>query len=81
MPSNARPTSLPSAATIGLPELPPVMSVVAEKLNGNIHSIAGDYWFDESMNRTVGVNTAIMLEALETVYGADHLIEELTVID
>ena len=55
--------------------------LVGLAFDGNIHSIAGDYWFDESMNRTVGVNTAIMLEALETVYGADHLIEELTVID
>ena len=49
--------------------------------DGNIHSIAGDYWFDESMNRTVGVNTAIILEALHTVYGADHLVDELTVIN
>ena len=32
-------------------------------------------------NRTVGVNTAIMLEALKTVYGADHLVKELTVVD
>ena len=55
--------------------------LVGLAFDGNIHSIAGDYWFDESMNRTVGVNTAIMLEALDTVYGADHLIEELTVID
>jgi hypothetical protein len=29
----------------------------------------------------VGVNTAIMLEALKTVYGADHLVDELTVVD
>jgi hypothetical protein len=49
--------------------------------DGNIHSIAGDYWFDSSMNRTVGVNTAIILEALQTVYGADHLIEELSVVN
>ena len=54
--------------------------LVGLAFDGNIHSIAGDYWFDESMNRTVGVNTAIMLEALDTVYGADHLLDELTVI-
>jgi hypothetical protein len=45
------------------------------------NSCAGDYWFDPATNRTVGVNTAIMLEALKTVYGADHLVEELTVVD
>ena len=56
-------------------------SLVGLAFDGNIHSIAGDYWFDETMNRTVGVNTAIILEALKTVYGADHLISELTVIN
>ena len=55
--------------------------LVGLAFDGNIHSIAGDYWFDESTNRTVGVNTAIILEALETVYGADHLLDELTVIN
>ena len=56
-------------------------NLVGLAFDGNIHSIAGDYWFDETMNRTVGVNTAIILEALDIVYGADHLLEELTVID
>lgn len=56
-------------------------NLVGLAFDGNIHSIAGDYWFDESNNRTVGVNTAIILEALETVYGADHLLDELTIID
>ena len=37
--------------------------------------------FDPSTNRTVGVDTAIMLEALETVYGADHLVNELVIVD
>lgn len=52
--------------------------LVGLAFDGNIHSIAGDFWFDASMNRTVGVTTDIMLEALRTVYGADHLVEELT---
>ena len=56
-------------------------SLVGLAFDGNIHSIAGDYWFDPSTNRTVGVDTAIMLEALETVYGADHLVDELVVVD
>ena len=56
-------------------------ALVGLAFDGNIHSIAGDYWFDPSVNRTVGVNTAIMLEALKTVYGADHLLEELTLVD
>jgi hypothetical protein len=54
-------------------------SLIGLAFDGNIHSIAGSYWFDPEINRTVGVNTAIMLEALKVVYGADHLVEELTV--
>ena len=56
-------------------------SLVGLAFDGNIHSIAGDYWFDPATNRTVGVNTAIMLEALETVYEADHLVDELTIVE
>ena len=55
--------------------------LVGLAFDGNIHSIAGDYWFDESTNRTVGVTTAIILEVLSAVYGADHLVKELTVVD
>jgi hypothetical protein len=55
--------------------------LVGLAFDGNIHSIAGDYWFDPAINRTVGVNTAIILEALRTVYGADHLVKELTVVN
>jgi hypothetical protein len=55
-------------------------SLVGLAFDGNIHSIAGSYWFDPDINRTVGVNAAIMLEALKVVYGADHLVEELTVL-
>jgi hypothetical protein len=55
-------------------------ALVGLAFDGNIHSIAGNYWFDESMIRAVGLDTTIILEALSTVYGADHLVEELTVI-
>ncbi len=65
----------------GSPMMAPDGSLVGLAFDGNIHSIAGNYWFDQSINRTVGVNSAIMLEALEVVYGADHLIEELTLSD
>lgn len=56
-------------------------ALVGLAFDGNIHSIAGDYWFDTSVNRTVGVNTAIILEALKAVYGADYLVEELSLVD
>lgn len=56
-------------------------ALVGLAFDGNIHSIAGDFWFDQGNNRTVGVTTAIILEALSTVYGADHLVKELTVVN
>ena len=46
--------------------------------DGNIHSIGGSFWFDPAKNRTVAVDSAGMLEALRTVYGADRLAGELT---
>jgi hypothetical protein len=65
----------------GSPILAADGALVGLAFDGNIHSIAGEYWFDPSTNRSVGVNTAIMLEALEKVYGAGGLLEELTVVD
>ena len=56
-------------------------TLVGLAFDGNIHSIAGGYWFDPSVNRTVGVNAAIMLEALKVVYGADYLVDELSFAD
>ncbi len=52
-------------------------NLVGLVFDGNIHSIAGDYWFDETKNRTVAVHPSVMLEALEVVYGADRLLSEL----
>jgi V8-like Glu-specific endopeptidase len=54
--------------------------LVGLAFDGNIHSIAGGFWFDERLNRTVSVHVAAMLEALRVVYGADHLLAELEVL-
>jgi Peptidase S46 len=51
--------------------------IVGLVFDGNIHSIAGSYWFDEELNRTVAVHPAIMREALSKVYGATGLLTEL----
>ena len=45
--------------------------------DGNIHSISGSYWFDSALNRTVAVHPEIMIEALQSIYSADHLLEEM----
>lgn len=47
--------------------------------DGNIHSLGGAYFFDPEVNRAVSVHPQAMLEALEKVYPARHLLAELEV--
>jgi hypothetical protein len=51
--------------------------VVGLIFDGNIHSLGGDFGFDERKNRAVAVHSAAILETLRKVYGADRLVEEL----
>ena len=61
----------------GSPLIDEDANLVGLAFDGNIHSIAGSYWFNPDNNRTVAVHPSVMLEALEKVYGADRLIQEL----
>jgi len=45
--------------------------------DGNIQSLVGDFYFDESVNRSVAVDSRGMLEALRKVYHADAAANEL----
>jgi hypothetical protein len=51
--------------------------IVGLMFDGNIHSIAGHYWFNPANNRAVAVHAAIIREALEKVYEAKALLSEL----
>lgn len=51
--------------------------VVGLAFDGNIHSIAGSYWFDPGRNRTVAVHPHFMRTGLQQVYGAQALATEL----
>ncbi len=51
--------------------------IVGLMFDGNIHSIAGDYWFDKTKNRAIALDPAVIREALKKVYGADSLLAEL----
>ena len=64
----------------GSPIIDADAQIVGLAFDGNIHSIAGSYGYDGEKNRAVGVHPAIMLEALDRVYAADELIEELGAI-
>jgi V8-like Glu-specific endopeptidase len=51
--------------------------VVGLAFDGNIHSIAGSYWFDPEMNRTIGVHPEFMRTALVQVYRVPRIVKEL----
>ena len=51
--------------------------IVGLVFDGNIHSIGGEYWFDETKNRTVAVDSRGIREALKSVYRADRVLAEL----
>ena len=45
--------------------------------DGNIESLAGDYVYDGTKNRTVAVHSAGIIEGLRKIYGANDLADEL----
>jgi hypothetical protein len=47
--------------------------------DGNIHSLGGNYGFDDSLNRAVSVHSSAILQALEKIYGARRILDELKV--
>ena len=61
----------------GSPMLSARGEIVGLAFDGNIHSISGSYWFDDRINRTIGVHPAYIRTALEQVYGARALLAEI----
>jgi hypothetical protein len=51
--------------------------VVGLVFDGNIQSLGGDYGFDEAVNRTVAVHSSALIEAMDKVYGAKRLVDEV----
>ena len=52
--------------------------VVGAIFDGNIYSLGGAFGYDPMLNRAVSVSTAAITEALNKVYGATPLDQELT---
>ncbi|HTC44156.1 MAG TPA: S46 family peptidase [Steroidobacteraceae bacterium] len=65
----------------GSPLLDAQGDIVGVVFDGNIHSIAGAFWYDPADNRAVAVDSAAMLEALRVVYRAHNVLSELGVPD
>ena len=53
------------------------LEVVGLLFDGNIQSLPGDYIYLPDLNRSVAVDVRGILEALEDIYGAGRLVEEL----
>jgi V8-like Glu-specific endopeptidase len=51
--------------------------IVGLIFDGNIHSIAGSYWYDPERNRAVSVHPAYIRTALEQVYQQKAIAQEL----
>ena len=62
----------------GSPMIDAQGKVLGAAFDGNMDSLGGAFGFDARVNRTVGVSTAAITEALRKVYGADALVAELT---
>ena len=53
--------------------------IVGLVFDGNIYSIAGSYWFDPELNRTVAVHPEFIRTAIAQVYSAPRLAKEVGV--
>ena len=54
------------------------LEVVGLVFDGNIDSLPGDYIYIPDLNRSVAVDARGILEALEEIYGAGRIVQELT---
>ena len=51
--------------------------VIGLIFDGNIHSLGGEFGFDDSTNRAVAVSSVAILEALDKVYPAGRIAAEI----
>ena len=51
--------------------------VVGVVFDSNLPGLGGDLWYEAASNRSVAVHSGAMIDALDNVYGAKHLVQEL----
>ncbi|MCM0605746.1 MAG: S46 family peptidase [Xanthomonadaceae bacterium] len=61
----------------GSPVVNSAGEIVGLVFDGNIQSLGGDYGFDPTVNRAVAVHSEGMLEALDKIYGAKRIVNEI----
>lgn len=62
----------------GSPMLNRQGEVVGLIFDGNIHSLGGAFGYDKTSNRSVAVDSGMLLEAMNKIYGANALASEIT---
>jgi hypothetical protein len=62
----------------GSPTINKNRELVGLIFDGNIQSLVGNFDYDESVNRSISVDSRGMLEVLRNVFGADEVVAELT---
>lgn len=61
----------------GSPVINRKREIVGLIFDGNIHSLGGNFGFDSAVNRAVAVDSTAVIEALEKIYDARRLLEEI----
>jgi hypothetical protein len=62
----------------GSPTINKDAELVGLIFDGNIQSLVGNFYYDESINRAISVDSRGMLEVLRKVFGANEIADELT---
>jgi hypothetical protein len=62
----------------GSPAFTRDMELIGLIFDGNIQSLVGNFYYDESVNRAISVDSRGMLEVLRKLYDAGHIADELT---
>lgn len=62
----------------GSPTINKDAELVGLIFDGNIQSLVGDFYYDESVNRAISVDSRGMLEVLRKVFNANEIADELT---
>src|SRR5262249_28129650 len=61
----------------GSPVIDKEAKVVGLIFDGNIQSLGGAFGFDERVNRAVAVHSSAIIEALDKIYGAKRIVDDL----